>query len=46
MKVACGGCHTMVLASERQEDEGELDLIRESLDFESEVRNLNSSIYF
>jgi hypothetical protein len=36
----------MVLASERQEDEDELDLIRQSLDCESEVRNLYSSIYF
>ncbi|PNF40879.1 hypothetical protein B7P43_G15530, partial [Cryptotermes secundus] len=33
-KVACGGCHTMVVASERQEDG--LDLIGHSLDCKSE----------
>jgi hypothetical protein len=46
VKVACGGCHTMVLANERQEDEDGLDLIRQSLDCESEVHNLYSYILY
>jgi hypothetical protein len=46
VKVACGGCHTMVLANERQEDEDGLDLIRQSLDCETEVRNIYSYMYF
>jgi ferredoxin len=42
MQVACGGCHTMVLANKSQEDEDEdeLDLLSESLDGENEVCNL------
>jgi len=40
MQVACGGCHTMVLANKRQGDEDEFDLISESLDNENQVCNL------
>jgi hypothetical protein len=36
MQVACGGCHTMVLANKRQGDEDELDF-NELLDAENEV---------
>jgi len=40
MQVACGGCHTMVLANKRQGDEDEFDLLNESLDNENQVCNL------
>jgi hypothetical protein len=40
MQVACGGCHTMVLANKRQGDEDEFDRVSESLDDENEVCNL------
>jgi ferredoxin len=37
MQVACGGCHTMVMANKMQADEDELDLPNESLDNENQV---------
>lgn len=46
MQVACGGCHTMVMASKRQGDEDEFDLLDESLDKENEVCNLWNSCIF
>ncbi|XP_021936886.1 X-linked retinitis pigmentosa GTPase regulator-like isoform X2 [Zootermopsis nevadensis] len=39
-KVACGGCHAMVLASARQDDENGLDLISHSLESESEENSV------